>query len=113
VSSSSQSSSTSYSNAVPAALKSATGSASSKHTCRCSLRLNNSDRASLEQFATLAEAELSAYHRSLSEQFGSAFADAATDHWFRAFAESKIDKADPRRSLRRTTINAIASALAD
>jgi hypothetical protein len=75
--------------------------------------LNNSERASLEQFATLAEAELSAYHRTMSEQFGSTFADAATEHWFRAFAESKIDKADPHRSLRRTTINAIASALAD
>ena len=113
MSSSSQSSSTSYSNAVPAARTSTPGTVSSKHACRCTLRLTNSERASLEQFATLAEAELSAYHRTMSEQFGGAFADAATEHWFRAFADSKIDKANPVRSLRRTTINAIESALAD
>jgi hypothetical protein len=112
MSSSSQPSSTSFSETVPAARPSTMGDTSARHTCRCSLRSENSERMSHEQFAKLAEAELSAYYRTMSEQFGSAFADAATDHWFRAFADAKIDKVDPRRSLRRTTITAIANALA-
>jgi hypothetical protein len=73
--------------------------------------LKDAESVSREQFAALAEAELSAYHRAMSEQFGSGFADAAAEHWLRAFAESKIDNRDPRRSLRRATITAIASAL--
>jgi hypothetical protein len=109
-----QSSFTSYSDSdtVPAARTSAASDISGRRICRCSLRLNNSEKVSHEQFAKLAEAELSAYHRTMSEQFGNAFADAATEHWFRAFADSKIDPADPRRSLRRATIHAIANALA-
>ena len=113
MSSSSQSSSTSHTNAVPAARTSTVGGFIAKRLCRSSLRQNNYESVSQEQFAALAEAELSAYHRAISEQFGGTFADAATEHWFRSFADSKIDKSDPRRSLRRTTINAIANALAD
>ncbi len=119
MSSGSQSSSISYFSAAPGVRASAASSVPARRVCRCGARRNNSgesaerEKVSPEQFAALAEAELSAFHRAISEQFGSAFAQAAAEHWLRSFAGLQIDHEDPRRSLRRVTINAIAGAVAD
>lgn len=63
---------------------------------------------SREQFTKLAEEELSAYYRTMVEQYGVAVADIAVECWLDLFAHSDINQENPRSSLRRTTISAIA-----
>jgi len=117
VSSGSQPSSISYSSTMPGGRTSTASGNSARRVCRCSLRWNSSEgnaaqeKVSPEQFTMLAEAELSAFHQTMSRQFGDAFAEDATEHWFRAFAGAEIDPADPQRSLRRVTIKAITSSV--
>jgi hypothetical protein len=64
-----------------------------------------------EPFTRLAEAELSAYYRTMVEQYGVAIADIAVERWLDAFARSDMNREDPQRSLRRTTISAIADVV--
>jgi hypothetical protein len=45
------------------------------------------------------------------EQYGVAIADIAVERWLDAFARSDMNREDPQRSLRRTTISAIADVV--
>jgi len=61
-----------------------------------------------EPFAQLAEAELSAYYRSMVDRYSVAIAEIAAERWLSTFACSDVNRENPRRSLRHITIRAIA-----
>jgi len=89
-----------------------------RETCRSGFHLILNERRNTshlgllnEQFTQFAETELSAYYRSMVAQYGAAIADIAVESWLDAFARSDINREAPQRSLRRTTISAIADVV--